>query len=73
MATVGENTAVALIGEAAGKVWHYLCENGSVALTKLARDVDLPRDLVMQAIGWLAREDKIVIDEEARRKTIGLR
>ena len=29
--------------------------------------------VVMQAIGWLAREDKIAIDEESRSKVVSLR
>jgi len=61
------------IGETAGAVWHVLSERGSLTIAKLAKEVDQPRDLVMQALGWLAREDKIVIDEDARSKTVSLR
>jgi len=61
------------IGLAAGTVWSYLRENGSVTLSKLARDIDAPRDLVMQAVGWLAREGKIEFEEGGRSKTITLK
>jgi hypothetical protein len=64
---------VARIGATAGKVWHYLRDNDSVSLTTLAQRLDEPRDLVMQAIGWLAREDKVEITESGRTKTISLR
>jgi hypothetical protein len=36
----------------------------------LTKDLDAPRDVLMQAIGWLAREDKLAIDEEGRNKKI---
>ncbi len=36
-------------------MWHYLNENGP-ALTQLAKDIDAPRGVIMQAVGWLARE-----------------
>jgi hypothetical protein len=61
------------IGAVAGLVWHYLNENGSVTLSKLARDIDEPRDLVMQAVGWLAREGKIHFEEGGRSKSISLK
>ncbi len=61
------------IGETAGMVWHCLNENGPRTLTQLAKDIDAPRDVIMQAIGWLAREDKIAIEEEARKKLVVLR
>jgi hypothetical protein len=61
------------IGEAAGAVWHYLDKKGTVPLTKLIGDLDESRDLLMQAIGWLAREDKVHLAETSRRKTIALK
>ena len=60
------------IGVAAGLVWHYLSENGSVTLSKLAREIDAPRDMVMQGVGWLAREGKVTFQEGARSKLISL-
>jgi len=63
---------VECIGDVAGQVWHYLDAQGPVTLSKLARDVDAPRDLVMQGIGWLAREEKIVFLKGNRSKQVGL-
>lgn len=60
------------IGTAAGLVWQYLHERGPATLSRLARDVDVPRDVVMQAVGWLAREGKITFNEGARSKQIML-
>ena len=73
MATASDVRGVALVGEAAGKVWRYLASHGPATSAQVVRDVDAPRDLVMQGIGWLAREDKLWIDENPRRRLIGLR
>jgi len=64
---------VSQIGETAGVIWRLLQDNGPQTIAKLAKEVDAPRDVVMQALGWLAREDKITIDEEARSRLVSLR
>ncbi len=63
---------VELIGEAAGDVWHTLEEDGPMSVTKLGKKVAAPRDIVLQAIGWLARENKVAIEESGRTKVISL-
>ena len=60
------------IGISAGMVWEYLDENGPVTLSKLSREIDAPRDFVMQGVGWLAREGKIEFHEGARSKLVAL-
>lgn len=71
---IAQHSSTDQIGDAAGLVWHCLNQQGPRSLTQLAKDVDAPRDLIMQGIGWLAREDKIAIEEDSRgRKTISLR
>ena len=60
------------VGITAGEVWHVLGSQGGMSLAKLAKQIDAPRDLVMQAVGWLARENKISIVEEKRTKTVAL-
>ena len=69
MATV-QHSCVESIGDTAGAVWHYLHEHGSCTVTQLTKEIDAPRDTLMQALGWLAREDKLSIDEEGRGKKI---
>jgi len=64
---------VALIGDTAGVVWNVLHEDGPMSLAKLVKAVGEPRDTVMQALGWLAREDKISIEEEGRKRIVSLR
>ncbi len=61
------------VGIVAGLVWSYLDAHGPMTLSKLAREVDAPRDLVMQGVGWLAREGKIDFQEGGRSKTISLK
>lgn len=73
MSTATLESGVARIGEAAGQVWQYLNINGPLSITKLVKEVEIPRDLVMQALGWLAREDKISIDEESRSRVVSLK
>jgi hypothetical protein len=73
MATAQDTSTIDQIGEIAGQVWHLLDEQGSLSLARIVKDIDAPRDVVMQAIGWLAREDKIAIEEEARSKVVSLR
>jgi hypothetical protein len=64
---------ISQIGETAGEIWHVLDTKGSLTITKLVKEVDAPRDTVMQALGWLAREEKINIEEDARTRVISLR
>jgi hypothetical protein len=73
MATESSTTCVAQIGETAGVVWKTLSDNGPMTMAKLVKAVGGPRDLVMQAVGWLAREDKVTIEEEHRSRVISLR
>ena len=61
------------IGETAGVIWHALEKGGSMTLARLAKEVSAPRDVVMQAVGWLAREGKVEIGEVKRKRTITLR
>jgi hypothetical protein len=47
------------IGEIAGKVWKTLGEREHVNLLKLPMILQEKGEIVYQALGWLAREDKI--------------
>jgi len=73
METLIMSSGVLQIGETAGAVWHALNENGSLSLAKLVEHVGGNRDLVMQAVGWLAREEKIDITETKRGRIVSLR
>lgn len=64
---------VAHVGETAGLVWKALAENGPMSMARLVKAVGEPRDTVMQAIGWLAREEKIVMEDQGRSRIVSLR
>lgn len=77
MATAVETRAIETkqiesIGVVAGLVWCYLDDNGPVTLSRLARELDVPRDLAMQGVGWLAREGKVAFQEGPRNKLLVL-
>lgn len=73
MATVMRESCVAEIGETAGVVWHTLNEKGPLTIAKLVKEIEAPRDVVMQALGWLAREEKLEIEEDGRTRVVSLR
>ncbi len=66
-------SCVTHIGETAGAVWRVLAESGPISMAKLVKAVGEPRDTVMQALGWLAREDKVWIRDEGRSRVVSLR
>jgi hypothetical protein len=76
MAEVAENALDLLneeIGKVAGEVWHQLSKHGPMSYAKLVKATGEPRDSVMQAIGWLAREDKLKIESDRRTRIIALK
>ncbi len=61
------------IGETAGKVWEFLEEKGEANMRQLRRGLKVDRDLILQAIGWLAREDKLLIEKKGLHITYSLK
>jgi len=47
------------IGETAGEVWRILKEKEEVNISQLPRLLNEKSAVVYQAVGWLARENKI--------------
>jgi Winged helix-turn-helix domain (DUF2582) len=52
------------IGDTAGKVWEFLDEKGEANIIQLMQGVEADAGLILQAIGWLAREDKLRIEKK---------
>jgi hypothetical protein len=73
MAIENSLQGVPQIGEMAGVIWKTLSDQGPLSVTKLVKSVGAPRDAVMQGLGWLAREDKLVIDDRGRQRVVSLR
>lgn len=61
------------IGQDAGLVWTYLRKTGTSSVAKTARDCELDSKRMHRAIGWLAREDKLVIQNTARGEWLSLK
>lgn len=61
------------IGDAAGKIWHYLNSNGEASVNKLSTETGLSKNDVHRGIGWLAKEDKIDIDNNGRIEMFSLK
>jgi hypothetical protein len=61
------------IGTMAGAIWQALEASGEVTLTKLKKDLKATSPLFDWAIGWLAREDKIVLATEKRMTRVRLK
>jgi hypothetical protein len=61
------------IGDAAGTIWQYLDKHGETTLSSLRQRVKLPEQVVLMAIGWLAREGKLNFVTRRRTVTVELR
>ena len=60
------------IGTTAGAIWHALTTKGELSLAQLKKDVKGKLPLFDWAIGWLAREGKIMITPAGRSFRIRL-
>ena len=49
------------IGQMAGAIWHALNPHGELSLAQLKKLVEAKSPIFDWAIGWLAREGKVVI------------
>ena len=61
------------IGETAGEVWKLLNGNGEASLNQIKGCLKADPNLILQAIGWLAREDKLCIEKKGRYITYSLK
>ena len=64
----------ALVGTLAGAIWNALNENGALNTKDLkkAAKVKADKDLYL-ALGWLLREDKVVVTEAEKVVTVALK
>ncbi|HVP80403.1 MAG TPA: winged helix-turn-helix domain-containing protein [Thermodesulfobacteriota bacterium] len=60
------------IGEIAGKIWTALGERQNVDILKLPKMLKEKAEIVYQALGWLAREDKINYHTKDRKTFVSL-
>jgi hypothetical protein len=52
------------IGGDAGRLWNVLSENGTKTVKELKKLTKLTDKEVYAAIGWLAREEKLIFDQQ---------
>jgi hypothetical protein len=72
MSSANPECTIEQIGQTAGLIWHALEENGPYSMTRLVKAVGVPRDTVILAVGWLAREGKIRINDTKRGRIVAL-
>jgi hypothetical protein len=68
----GEMSSVE-IGKVAGEVWGILDRHGEFTISALKKEVPAPAELVLAAIGWLAREDKLEFSTAGKSVKVTLR
>ena len=61
------------IGETVGKVWKFMDEKGEVSLNQMKNGIGADPNLILQAIGWLVCEDKLIIGKKDRFLTYSLK
>ena len=57
------------IGAVAGEIWGLLSGSKPQTLAAIKKSVSAPADVVLAAVGWLAREDKLEfsrVDERSK-------
>jgi hypothetical protein len=68
-----QTTVESLFGTKAGIVWRALNQYGPSNITHLVKTASLSREEVFCALGWLGREDKILIEQKGREMIFSLR
>ena len=68
----GEKILKEKVIETAGKAWRFLGQNGQTNVAQLAKSLKEKDEVVLQAVGWLAREDKIDYTIKNRRTFVSL-
>jgi hypothetical protein len=61
------------IGHAAGDVWGSLSGGEPRTIAEIKKTVKAPGDVVVAALGWLAREDKLEFITNGKTVKIGLK
>ena len=61
------------IGIVAGEIWHFLDKHGAVTFTQLAQGIEMPKEVILMSLGWLAREGHVLVRFEDNDYRITLR
>lgn len=60
------------VSKTAGKIWKLLREKEQISISQIPKAIEEKNVIAYQALGWLAREDKIVYHVKANRTLISL-
>ena len=60
------------IGEMSGRVWKVLGEKEAVAVSRLPQLLKEKGEVVYQALGWLAKEDKVDFHKKEGQNFVSL-
>jgi len=60
------------VGATAGKVWQTLGGKGEISLSQLPKTMKAKGELIYQALGWLACEDKVAYRARAGKVYVSL-
>lgn len=63
---------VAEVGEVAGQVWHCLTRTGRTSVASVEKQVGAPAAITHMAVGWLAREGKVGLQQNGRNVQVWL-
>ncbi|MFP4418441.1 MAG: winged helix-turn-helix domain-containing protein [Chitinivibrionales bacterium] len=61
------------IGKTAGAIYELLKSQGPVTVTQVPKLIDEKQPITYQALGWLAREDKIEYNTEKTKVIVSLK
>jgi hypothetical protein len=61
------------IGLIAGDIWRYLSENSESSPIKIKSVLGISNTMLYLALGWLSREDKIIIKQDQYSYKISLK
>jgi hypothetical protein len=67
-----ETTVESIFGTKAGIVWEALNKNGPGTVDNIVKATGMRRELVYGALGWLGRENKIVVERRGRAMVFSL-
>lgn len=76
MATTSKKINLTLeeqIGFSAGEIYEYLHTNGTTTFAKMKKDLDLKGNFADLGLGWLARENKVDIQQKGPAVKVSLR
>lgn len=76
MATTSRKSTLSLeeqIGFCAGEIYEYLHTNGTTSFAKMKKELDLKGNFADLGLGWLARENKVEIQQKGPAVKVSLK